>query len=626
MKGDKAVGFVAQGDDVVWPENEPIKFEEYLKTIWSGVIGTQDVAHDQQFEEGHEIDYIYRIYGSTFVWNQLFENSSSSVITRSGDVYLQQIDGVRSVFTSTGQTVNATTNTDMLIDLTWLFGLYTYFYPLGITQEQFEQYFPLDYYDYDPGRILRNCAETYTIECKDSDNNIVTRSFNLNIKTLTGKLNGSGDSVTIFPNGMNATLYADCIYKDTADGLWKALLRNRDTTVNLSTATWTALGNYRYYTVVSSSATNNLYSTGGSTSKWCISDKHTSYTYDSMNSAAGNVLGRCSMYRTSNSTRFVISKAEKDAGNLPTSARIIYPLATTKTYVLDNQNLLEQQIGVFYKNSTESITPTNGTSPTTGVFGSGFRFTIIDYEVKRICVENWGGNIIPGEITKWEAAQVQTVGNKFYNNQLIERFDEFKYFVGLTQSHSQNVNSYSAGTFYNCDKLIKLTMPAANLSTLPGFVRDAGALTEIDLSPITSSTVTMSTSFRDTPKLVKVTYPHNKEIIGNTYYTFRQSSTTNELTTIDFNGCDLSGINSYAGNMFNNCAHLTTLIGPVTGILLNLDISDAPLTRDSVLVLINGLEEVSTTKTLTIKASSYNLLTEDDIAIATNKGWTIASA
>lgn len=49
------------------------------------------------------------------------------------------------------------------------------------------------------------------------------------------------------------------------------------------------------------------------------------------------------------------------------------------------------------------------------------------------------------------------------------------------------------------------------------------------------------------------------------------------------------------------------------------------LTHDSILSIINGLATVSGSKTLTVAQATYELLTTDEIAIATNKGWTIVS-
>lgn len=48
------------------------------------------------------------------------------------------------------------------------------------------------------------------------------------------------------------------------------------------------------------------------------------------------------------------------------------------------------------------------------------------------------------------------------------------------------------------------------------------------------------------------------------------------------------------------------------------------LTRDSLMVVINGLQTVTTTQKLTLGTENLAKLTEADKKIATDKGWTLA--
>ena len=54
-----------------------------------------------------------------------------------------------------------------------------------------------------------------------------------------------------------------------------------------------------------------------------------------------------------------------------------------------------------------------------------------------------------------------------------------------------------------------------------------------------------------------------------------------------------------------------------------LNLSDCPLTAASAMVFINGLATVTTTRTLKLSATTYDSLTNEQIAIATSKGWTV---
>jgi hypothetical protein len=250
-----------------------------------------------------------------------------------------------------------------------------------------------------------------------------------------------------------------------------------------------------------------------------------------------------------------------------------------------------------------------------------------DAAVKAICVNNWGGGVIPGEITPAEAAAVTTLSNKFYGNTSITKFNELRYFTGLTTLYYTTVSSYSAGAFYNCSALTEITMPAAPITNLNGAFRGS-AIKNIDLTPITATSTSLGTTFRDS-KVEVITLDAIK-YTGNLYYTFRfANSTLAALHTIHANGADFSGA-TFQSNTFANCYKLATIDGTITGLKQNLTMSQSSrLTRASLLVIINGLHDFigagsSTRRTLTLHATAKARLTEDDIAIAEAKGWTIA--
>ena len=69
-----------------------------------------------------------------------------------------------------------------------------------------------------------------------------------------------------------------------------------------------------------------------------------------------------------------------------------------------------------------------------------------------------------------------------------------------------------------------------------------------------------------------------------------------------------------------------TDFGGLTNLKVDLDLSDCPnLTKESLMNVINEAADVtSSPKTLTLGATNLNKLTDDEKAIATNKGWTLA--
>lgn len=81
---------------------------------------------------------------------------------------------------------------------------------------------------------------------------------------------------------------------------------------------------------------------------------------------------------------------------------------------------------------------------------------------------------------------------------------------------------------------------------------------------------------------------------------------------------------SYASNTFSGCTALKniTFDGEIN---TNINISACSLlTHDSLMSIIDHLSTTSTTKTLTLHANSKAILSNEEKAIATGKGWTIA--
>lgn len=77
-------------------------------------------------------------------------------------------------------------------------------------------------------------------------------------------------------------------------------------------------------------------------------------------------------------------------------------------------------------------------------------------------------------------------------------------------------------------------------------------------------------------------------------------------------------------SMFYDCRSLTTL-GGFIGLKVNLSLSSCPkLTHDSLMNVINEAADVTASpKTMTLGSDNLNKLTDEEKAIATNKGWTL---
>lgn len=110
------------------------------------------------------------------------------------------------------------------------------------------------------------------------------------------------------------------------------------------------------------------------------------------------------------------------------------------------------------------------------------------------------------------------------------------------------------------------------------------------------------------------------------------------LTTLNLTAWDASMVTSTSG-MFAACTALTTIVGPYTlsevttnGIkaLAGLSVSigfgsSKNLNTASAVAVMNGLATVSTAQTLTFAKEVYTQLTDEQLQIATNKGWTVVA-
>ena len=111
--------------------------------------------------------------------------------------------------------------------------------------------------------------------------------------------------------------------------------------------------------------------------------------------------------------------------------------------------------------------------------------------------------------------------------------------------------------------------------------------------------------------------------IDTSSVTIMESMFTNcfQLTTIP--QIDTSSVTNMS-YMFYSCSSLADL-GGLMGLKCDIDLSSCPLTHDSILNVINKAADVTASpKTLTLGSTNLAKLSDEEKAIATNKGWTLA--
>lgn len=153
--------------------------------------------------------------------------------------------------------------------------------------------------------------------------------------------------------------------------------------------------------------------------------------------------------------------------------------------------------------------------------------------------------------------------------------------------------------FHGCSSLTSLTLPA-------GFGQSASSLIYC---------------FSNCSRLTSLTLPAGFGQFANAVSScFQGCSSLTSLTLPDGFARNAVGL----GGCFNNCAELTNIYGN-PNFKASLNLSPCPnLTHDSLMVVINGLQTVTTTQTLTLGAENLAKLSDDDKKVATDKGWTLA--
>lgn len=189
--------------------------------------------------------------------------------------------------------------------------------------------------------------------------------------------------------------------------------------------------------------------------------------------------------------------------------------------------------------------------------------------------------------------------------------------------------------FYNCTELTSIdlsTWNVSNVTDMSNMFYNCIGLTSIDLSTWDVSNVTnMYSMFSSCVKLTGELDLSGWNI-SRVYSMNYMFSTCTGLTSLDLSTWNLGNVNNPIDGIFSNCKSLANLqlndLGHNQSCTI-LDLSTcSALTKDSILFLFNNAFDRATagyTKAFTIKlnATTKALLTEEEIAIATNKGFTV---
>lgn len=188
----------------------------------------------------------------------------------------------------------------------------------------------------------------------------------------------------------------------------------------------------------------------------------------------------------------------------------------------------------------------------------------------------------------------------------------------LTEIPSLNTSKAKnmPGMFYSCSALT--TIPQLDTSKVVDMLGMFNGCTNLTSIPLldTSNVTNMNYMFNNCVSLATIPQLDTSKVASMQY----MFSECNALTTVP--ALDVSGVSSFS-RTFYNCTNLKSIL--MTNIGANLDIHySTEFAREDLLVILINLKTVTEARTLTMGATNLAKLTEEDKAIATNKGWTLA--
>lgn len=185
----------------------------------------------------------------------------------------------------------------------------------------------------------------------------------------------------------------------------------------------------------------------------------------------------------------------------------------------------------------------------------------------------------------------------------------------LKYNDTENVTNMSA-MFSDCNNITTIpVLDTSKVTDMSNMFRNNNRLASIPVLD-TGNVTNMSYMFSSCSSLTTIPILDTSNV-NNMNYMFRYCSSLSELPALD-----VSNVTSTT-NMFSGCSSLKSIL--MTGMKVNFDISSSTrFERSDLVTILNNLATVTTTRTLTMGATNLAKLTDEDKAIATNKGWTLA--
>ena len=182
-----------------------------------------------------------------------------------------------------------------------------------------------------------------------------------------------------------------------------------------------------------------------------------------------------------------------------------------------------------------------------------------------------------------------------------------------------------ANCFSRCEQLPSLTLPAGfgqSATSLNFCFASCSNLTSLTLpAGFGQSATSLTSCFASCVRLTSLSLPAGFGQVATTLHNcFGSCGRLTSLTLPDGFGQSATSLN----DCFYHCTSLTDIIGN-PNFKVSVSLADCKnLTHDSLMVVINGLQTVTSAQTLTLGTANLATLTDEEKAVATGKGWTLA--
>lgn len=220
--------------------------------------------------------------------------------------------------------------------------------------------------------------------------------------------------------------------------------------------------------------------------------------------------------------------------------------------------------------------------------------------------EDYSGTSVDDLIQPNDTENVTNMGNMFYNCANL---------TTVPQLDTGNVTSMNS-MFYNCSSLTTIPLlNTSNVISMSAIFFGCNSLTAVPQLD-TSKVDNMKSAFYYCNKLTTIPLLDTSNVTS----TYQMFSNCSSLTTVPALNVDKV---TRMNDMFGNCINLKSIL--MTNIGANLNIaSSTKFEREDLLTILNNLKTVTSSQRLTMGATNLAKLTDEDKAIATNKGWTLA--